>query len=94
VKIYEYDQGILHAKSMLVDDRWATVGSANMDMRSFRLNFEVNAVIYGPKFANQLARLFEEDLTKATLVTPEALLDKTRFARMAESLARVLSPVL
>ncbi len=94
VKIYEYSSGILHAKSMLVDDRWATVGSANMDIRSFQLNFEVNAAIYGPAFAEQLAVLFQRDLTQARQVTLEDLRKRTLPRRMAEGMARVLSPVL
>jgi cardiolipin synthase len=94
VRVYEYDTGILHAKSMVVDDRWATVGSANMDIRSFELNFEVNAAVYGPAFANQLAQLFDQDLTHARQVTLEDLANKTLPSRMAEGLARVLSPVL
>jgi cardiolipin synthase A/B len=94
VKIYEYRSGILHAKSMVVDERWATVGSANMDVRSFQLNFEVNAAIYGPAFANQLASLFERDLKEAQQITLEDIERKTLTERMAESLARVLSPVL
>ncbi len=94
VKIYEYASGILHAKSLVVDDRWATVGSANMDVRSFRLNFEVNAVIYGERFTSQLTELFNKDLGRARQIT-EADRDRRRVgSRVAESLARVLSPVL
>ena len=94
VKIYEYSSGILHAKSMVIDERWATVGSANMDVRSFQLNFEVNAAVYGPDFANQLAALFQRDLTQAQQITLEDIKRKPLMARMKESLARVLSPVL
>jgi cardiolipin synthase len=94
VKIYEYSSGILHAKSMIVDDAWATVGSANMDIRSFQLNFEVNAVVYGPAFATQLAQLFQRDLAHAHQVTLEELAHKTLRSRMAEGIARVMSPVL
>jgi cardiolipin synthase len=94
VKIYEYGSGILHAKSMVIDDRWATVGSANMDIRSFRLNFEINAAIFGQDFAHQLAQLFERDLARANQVTLEDLKHKRLAVRMAESLARILSPVL
>ena len=94
VQIYEYRRGILHAKSMVVDSGWATVGSANMDVRSFRLNFESNAVIYGEDFARQLATQFQRDLAGARRITMESLKNKKMSARMAESLARVLSPVL
>jgi cardiolipin synthase len=94
VAIHEYMQGILHAKTMVVDDRWATVGSANMDVRSFKLNFEVNAVIYGAVFAGELVRIFERDLTRASQVTLEDVAQKSLRSRMAEGFARVLSPVL
>jgi cardiolipin synthase len=94
VQIYEYLPGILHAKTMVVDDRWATVGSANMDVRSFKLNFEVNAMIYGPEFNKELADVFHKDLMQARKVTLEELAEKSLGSRMAEGLARVLSPVL
>lgn len=94
VNIFEYHEGILHAKTMVVDDRWATVGSSNMDVRSFQLNFEVNVAVYGPDFAQRLADNFTRDLTKARAVTLEDIKRKKMSSRMAESLARVLSPVL
>ena len=94
VKIYEYRAGLLHAKSMVVDRGWATVGSANMDIRSFRLNFEVNAVVYGEEFAGQLDALFDRDLAKAHLITLESVQNKKIHNRFVESVARVLSPVL
>ena len=94
VKIFEYKKGILHAKTMVVDDRWATVGSANMDVRSFRLNFEVNAVIYGQEIAKELAAEFQRDLVQARQITLTEIQQKKISSRMVESLARVLSPVL
>jgi cardiolipin synthase len=94
VQIYEYMPGILHAKTMVVDERWATVGSANMDVRSFQLNFEVNAVIYGPELAREMAEVFHRDLQSAKQITLEDLEQKGLGSRVAESLARVLSPVL
>ena len=65
-----------------------------MDVRSFRLNFEVNAVIYGEDSASQLTTQFNHDLARARQVTLETLKNKKMTSRMAESLARVLSPVL
>ncbi|MCC6748419.1 MAG: cardiolipin synthase [Deltaproteobacteria bacterium] len=94
VRVFEYRPGILHAKTMVVDQSWATVGSANMDMRSFRLNFEINAVVYGPDFARQLAELFEKDLRDAEEITKELLDGRGLGRRMAESFARTLAPVL
>jgi len=95
VQIYEYLQGVLHAKTMVVDETWATVGSANMDTRSFRLNFEINAAIYGPDFANQLGKVFLRDLKSAREVTREELAQRRHVGRrVMESFARILSPVL
>lgn len=94
VRIYEYQSGILHAKTMVVDRRWATVGSANMDVRSFRLNFEVNAAVYGSDLSNQLTALFERDLRAAREVRIEEVRAKRLGQRVAESFARTLSPVL
>jgi len=79
---------------VVVDDRWSTVGSANMDVRSFKLNFEVNAVIYGPELAEELAQVFLRDLGQTQKITPEIVEQKGLKSRMAEGFARVLSPVL
>jgi cardiolipin synthase len=94
VSIYEYRPGILHAKSLVVDDRWATVGSANMDVRSFQLNFEINAAVFGQEFAEELGGVFAKDLVQARQITLESIERKNLRSRMVESLARVLSPVL
>jgi cardiolipin synthase len=94
VRVFEYHSGILHAKTMVVDRSWATVGSANMDVRSFRLNFEVNAAIYGSDFADQLTAMFEVDLKQAREVRLDDIRTKRWNKRVAESLARTLSPVL
>lgn len=94
IRIYEYERGILHAKTMVVDRTWATVGSANMDMRSFRLNFEINAAIYGAAFADQLTAVFEHDLRLAHEIRSEELRNKPPLQQFAESLARILSPML
>jgi cardiolipin synthase A/B len=94
VRIFEYLPGILHAKTLVVDDFWATVGSANMDVRSFRLNFEVNAMVYGPAFNRHLADAFAKDLQTTREVTLADLDKKSPSRKMAEGMARMLSPVL
>lgn len=94
VRIFEYLPGILHAKTLVVDDFWATVGSANMDVRSFRLNFEVNAMVYGPSFNRHLAAAFAKDLQTTREVTLADLDRMSPGRRMAEGFARMLSPVL
>jgi len=94
VRIFEYSDGILHAKTMVVDDTWATVGSSNMDIRSFSLNFEVNAAIYGPEFANELGKVFLKDLQKAQEITQAELLGHSVWRKIVQNLARMLSPLL
>ena len=63
IEIYEYQAGLLHAKTMTVDGIWATIGSTNLDTRSFALNDEVNAVVYHNDVVGQLERVFAADLT-------------------------------
>ncbi len=94
VKIYEHHPGILHAKTMVVDGAWSTVGSANMDIRSFRLNFEINVLIFGEEFARRMEAIFLEDLAHARPISLESCQRRPRRARMAESFSRMLSPIL
>ena len=69
VKIYEYEPTMYHCKVMIVDDVWVTVGSANFDNRSFRLNDEANLNVYSAEFAAQQSRIFEEDKQNAKLIS-------------------------
>lgn len=94
VRIFEYDAGVLHAKTMVVDTSYGTVGSANMDIRSFRLNFEVNVFVYGREFAERLERVFEEDCAVSTELELESFLRRPRREKVIESFARVCSPLL
>ena len=72
VKIYERRDALLHAKTAVVDGVWSTVGSSNMDWRSFALNYEVNAVVLGPEFAADMEALFQRDVAESVRITPEA----------------------
>ena len=93
VKVYEYGPRMLHAKTLLVDDALAIVGSANFDHRSFRLNFEVSVLFDDAGIAAELAALIEHDLASAPRVQkgrPRSLLG----ARLPEAFARLLSPLL
>lgn len=94
VKIYYYERGFMHSKTMVVDDRFASVGSANMDYRSFKLNFEVNAFIYDERIAAQMADIFEEDARVSRLVTVRMFDDQPVFLRFKQSFSRLLSPIL
>lgn len=94
VKVYRYGPPALHAKTMVVDDHVAIVGSANFDNRSFRLNFEISAVVYDARATADLAALFEGDLTKSRRVTHDQIERKSIPRRLAEGIARLASPVL
>jgi cardiolipin synthase len=87
IEIHEYQAALLHAKTMVIDGIWATVGSTNLDNRSFRLNDELNVVAYDTGFAAQLERVFEEDLRYARRVDLEAWRDRGIKGRMLEFLA-------
>jgi cardiolipin synthase len=94
VLLFEHRPGVLHAKTMVVDGAWSTVGSANMDIRSFRLNFEANVLVFGEAFAAQMETIFQADTERAKAVTLESVRRKPRARRFAEAVCRVLSPVL
>jgi cardiolipin synthase len=94
VKIYSYQKGFVHAKTMVVDRKLAMVGTANMDFRSFDLNFEVNAVVYDSEFASNLARVFEADIADAVLLDQSNWSSRSVFRKFTEKFARLLSPLL
>lgn len=94
VKIYEYEKGFLHSKLLIVDGEVATVGTANMDMRSFHLNFEVNALLVQSDSVAKVVKDFERDLISATLIDIEAFEKKRMIVRFMESAARLFSPLL
>ncbi len=93
VHIYEYPR-MVHAKTMVVDGKIAIVGSANLDNRSFRLNFEVCALFYEPGALAKLAALFEADKHKCSHITLKSRARLPLPARLAEASARLLSPLL
>jgi cardiolipin synthase len=93
VKFYRYLDGFLHEKVMLIDDRAASVGTANFDNRSFRLNFEVTAVIHDAAFAAEVAAMFEKDFEKSRLMEEGEYDAKPFWFRFGVRLARLTSPV-
>ncbi|MCI1554436.1 MAG: cardiolipin synthase [Levilactobacillus sp.] len=94
VKIYFYHNGFIHAKTMVVDGRIASVGSANMDYRSFKLNFEINAFIYDPQVATQLEEIYEADMRYSELITPEKFKAQSTYLKFKQTASRLLSPIL
>ena len=89
VKIYERRDALLHAKTAVVDGVWSTVGSSNMDWRSFALNYEINAVVLGPEFGTEMEALFQRDVADAVQITPEAWRDRGVDDRFMETFSRM-----
>jgi cardiolipin synthase len=95
VKIYEYEAGINHAKVALVDGEWLMVGSANLDIRSMRLNFELNALVRDPKTAGRLEEVLNKDFAQGSRgIVAEEFARRPRKQRFKESLVRPLAPLL
>lgn len=93
-KCYTYDNGFLHAKCMCIDGLATCMGTANMDIRSFALNFEVNATIYSAKTTRKLEEAFENDIRKSTLVTRKRYKARSVIIKGKEQFCRLLSPLL
>jgi len=94
VRIYEYGAGFLHAKTMVVDDWLATIGSSNMDIRSFSLNYEINAFAYDEVAATALVQQFTSDLLLAKEVSPHWSEQLSYPRRVLYAFAGLLSPLL
>ncbi len=94
VKIYKYRKGFVHAKTMVCDKKLSFVGTANLDHRSFELNFETNAIIYDQKFANELRDQFFVDLQDADELHLEDWEQRPTSTKLFERTVRMLSPVL
>jgi len=93
VKIYRYQPGFLHHKVMLVDDELASVGTANLDNRSFRLSFEITIVVNDHAFAQEMEAMFREDLAQCREAQPRALTERRLWFRLAVRVSRLLAPV-
>ena len=89
MKIYERRGAILHSKTVLIDGVWATVGSTNLDWRSFLHNHELNAVVLGAEFGQQLQALFDKDLAESDRITLETWQQRSPDLRLKEWFARL-----
>lgn len=95
IKIYHYDKNaFLHAKTIVIDDEICSIGTANMDTRSFELNFEVNAFIYSETISKQQKNEFEKDIFKCEELTLEKYQNRSRGVKIKESLSRLFSDIL
>lgn len=93
-KIYLYTKGFIHAKTLVVDETLAMVGTANMDVRSFELNFEVNAVIYDQQLAGELKKYFLADLENSIQIDKDEWGARTAWKTLPEKIARLFSSLL
>lgn len=94
IKVYFYCKGFNHSKIMIIDDTFCSVGSANMDIRSFEDNFEVSAIIYDPKITTELTGYFLQDISNSRLITPEAWDNRSIIHSTYEAISRLMSPLL
>lgn len=94
VEIYQYEKGFLHSKTMVADGKIASVGSANMDYRSFKLNFESNAFLYDREFSQQMQVTFAEDVKHSRKLTLADFKAASRWLKFKQYFSRLLSPIL
>jgi cardiolipin synthase A/B len=94
VRIYFYQAGFLHSKYLIVDDIFSTVGTTNLDFRSFETNFEVNAFIYDQAFTSTLRKFFRADLRNSREVKLAEWRERPWHFKLKESLAHIVSPLL
>lgn len=94
VKIYLYQKGFVHAKTLVADQCLAMVGTANLDYRSFDLNFEVNAIVYDEELAQELTFNFKKDLQDAEQIDIESWLNRPKHVQLIEKIVRLISPML
>ncbi|MBM7570537.1 cardiolipin synthase [Aquibacillus albus] len=93
-KVYIYQNGFLHSKSIVVDRTIASVGTANIDVRSFRLNFEINAFLYDETLAARLVEEFKKDIILSSQLTLKLYQQRSLWVRFKESISRLISPIL
>lgn len=90
IKIYRLQVAILHAKTAVIDGNWSTVGSANLDIRSFLHNYEANVIIMGDEFGGEMENAFDEDLSSSDEITKDAWDNRSLADRIKEWAARSL----
>ncbi len=93
-KCYTYDKGFLHSKGVIADGKAFCYGTANMDIRSFALNFEVNATVYDEEKAGEMVELFQKDLEDCTRITRDMYAGRSLWIRLREQVSRLLSPLM
>lgn len=94
VEIYMYKKGFVHAKTIVADSNLSIIGTANMDYRSFELNFEVNAIVFDKEVSEKLRTVFFKDLEDSEQIDKESWINRPAYIQLPEKLARLFSHVL
>jgi len=92
--LYLYDEGLLHAKTMCIDDSIAFIGSSNFDIRSFALNFEINLLFYGPRVAEQLRAQQKRYIEQSFQLTAQRWRQRPAIKKLFQNVAKLVSPLL
>ena len=93
-RVYLYEKGFIHSKVIIIDNSIASTGSANMDLRSFMLNFEINAFIYDRKVIDLMKEDFFEDMKNSKEINKDEFKNRSIIQKSKESVARLFSPIL
>jgi cardiolipin synthase len=94
IRMFRYQPGFLHQKALLIDDDSASIGSMNLDSRSFRLNFEVTALVVDRTFAAEVEAMLEADFARSLPVDEHEYTDAPYLRRVAMHVARLFDPLL
>jgi cardiolipin synthase len=90
VRVFEFDTAMMHAKVAVFDDRWAVVGSSNLDRQSLEHSYELNLLVAGGELPGELARLVDDDLAAARRITAETLASRSWASRLRDGMAALL----
>ncbi len=94
IKIYLYEAGMLHSKTLIIDDEFSSIGSTNFDFRSFEHNFECNVFIYSSEVNSRMREIFARDLKDCSRISPSKWNHRPLVQKAKESIIRLLSPIL
>ena len=94
VRIFKYEKGFVHAKTLVCDDTLSIVGTANLDNRSFDLNFEINAVVFDRELSTLLIAQYERDLLVAEEISISAWKQRAGYKKMIEKTLHLISPLM
>lgn len=94
VKVYMYKRGMIHSKYMVIDSTFCSIGSANLDIRSFEYNFEVNAIIYNQEISSELENVLENDKKDCFEITLEQWENRPISKKLTQAFMRIVAPLI